>query len=345
MARHRVEKINQKNLLLKCSLAAICAIFILNGCTNEANTEAPRPPYVDKINGTLKNSTSHLDQNNQIETVKLDEGAPVMLNNSAEPHEIATIPVGDFQPPVEINIPVAKPSANPKNMFGKSLRSDDERMDRLERVVQDMRNEFNSMKPSVQRLTAIEGELQRIIAELKEVNQTPSMRTTNNIAQRQRAPVAKSMTRPQIVNSNADSFEPIPVITSQKQVTSSQASSNKSFGSSAPSGVSGVFDVRVGEHSGRTRLVLDTGAKQSFTTDIDNDENIMIVELPNSTWNTSTSKNLGGKGYLKSYKVEQNGEGQMVIFQLNKNAVISSKTNIPAVSGSGHRIVIDLVSP
>lgn len=209
---------------------------------------------------------------------------------------------------------------NPKNIFGANLRSDSERMDRLERAVQKMRNEFDSVRPSIRRLMAIEADIQNLIGELKKMTEDTAMAAT-----------------------------PAPMVerTPPPQAAAKKSPAQKMATKKAPpvqNGKASVYDVRIGEHPGKTRIVLDVNAKARFSTDIDNSERIMIVELPDASWGTSSSKNFSRSPHLASYKTESAGNGTMLIFQLRKAAKITYKDDLPSNSGSGRRIVIDLSS-
>lgn len=209
---------------------------------------------------------------------------------------------------------------NPKNMFGSSLRSDEERIDRLERAVQDMRNEFESVKPSIKRLTALEGDIQRLVHELKQINDEEDYTPATSSY---KAPQKKAASR---------TYTP---------AKSTAKSSYQKKSPPASNGKASVYDVRVGEHPGRTRIVMDVSAKTKFSVDIDNSENIMIIELPNAGWSTSNSKNFAKSNFISSYKVESSNGGHILILQLKRNAKVTYKGDL-AGKGSSRRLVIDL---
>ena len=229
---------------------------------------------------------------------------------------------------------------NPKNIFGKSLRSDSERLDRLERAVQDMRNDFDLVRPSIKRLLAVESDIQNLVSELQSLS--------NNLqgmpAPQQVQPTrAQPSNKPQVMSS---ANRPMPVVTPKR--TSSSYKKKTSYQTKTPPPVSGgkasVYDVRVGEHPGKSRIVLDVNAQTGFNVDIDNNEKIMIVELPDADWATSMTKSFGRSPFISSYAVEPSDNGHMLIFQLKKMANIGYKDDIPALNGSGRRIVIDLTN-
>lgn len=205
---------------------------------------------------------------------------------------------------------------NTSNLFSEKIRSDSARLDRLENYVQSIRNELDTMHPSVDRLVAIEGDVQTLIKQLEVIAQgnNNSMHTpTNNM-------VSKETSTPEAPKQNNSSAN-----------TNNNASINS---------------VRVGEHPGKTRIVLDVSAPVNFSANIDNNEDILTIEVPNANWNTEKQRTLKNSKFISSYKVEQSSQnnGFIIIAQLKKAATISYKGSIKAISGNGRRIVIDIAN-
>ncbi len=217
---------------------------------------------------------------------------------------------------------------NTKNIFGKSLRSDEERINRLERAVQDMRNEFDNVQPSIKRLTALEGEIKTLVNELKILN---SGDPANIMAMQSPQMPAK----PQVNK---------PVTQQPKPVFRKQAQSNYQKKSPPPStgGKATVYDLRFGEHSGRTRMVMDVNSKTNYSVDIDNNENIMVIDLPNANWTAAKSGSLAKSGFVSSYKVEASETGHILILQLKRNAKVTYQKDLNGTQGNSRRLVIDL---
>lgn len=249
--------------------------------------------------------------------------------NKAEEIDSATMSEADMQDEISYVEDIRpKREYNPKNLFGKNIRSDSERMDRLERAVQDMRNEFDSVKPSITRLMSLEGDIQKLIKELKNLNEQDESKVI----------VATNKPMGSQFSKGSNTYVP-PTPSNTAMATAPTSFQTKTAPS--PSAGTNVYDVRVGEHPGRTRIVIDVNAKTPFTADIDNSENILVVDLPQAGWSAATSKNLGNSGFLSSYKVENSGNGNLIIFQLKKSARILSKEDLGG-SGSSRRLVIDV---
>ena len=106
-----------------------------------------------------------------------------------------------------------------------------------------------------------------------------------------------------------------------------------------------VSGIRVGQHPDKVRVVFDVTKKTSYSADLDNGENILVVEMPDAKWKTPTTyESFGTLPVVKSYKVEpfNDGAGNLFILQLKKNTQILMQGKFPALSGGGERIVIDL---
>ncbi len=215
--------------------------------------------------------------------------------------------------------------ASNKNMFANSLRTDNERLDRLERSVQSLRNDFDTVQPSIRRLMAIESDIQELIGELRDLSAEPS-RMTNNIAPNT-VVVQSPMAAPKA-----------------KKPISKKSSYQRKSAPPVQGGMATIFDVRSGEHPGKSRLVLDSNANAAYTIDIDNNENVMVVDLPNTLWTAPTSKDFAKSSIISSYTVEKSDAGNLLIIQLKKNAKVGYKAVLPSNSGAGKRIVIDVVA-
>ncbi|MEM6812626.1 MAG: AMIN domain-containing protein [Pseudomonadota bacterium] len=219
----------------------------------------------------------------------------------------------------------ASNSVSNKNIFGKTLRSDGQRLDRLERAVQDIRNDFDSVEPSIRRLMAIESDIQELTDELRRLSREPELM----------APAPAPAMQP---------IKPAPVM--QKAQAPKAAPAKSSFRTkSAPpvqSGIASIFDVRTGEHPGKTRLVLDTNANVNYSVDIDNNENLMIVDLPATSWDAPKSRSFPKSKTVASYSIESSGNSNLMIIQLKRDARISYQKSLPANKGIGRRIVLDI---
>ncbi|MCK5284171.1 MAG: AMIN domain-containing protein [Alphaproteobacteria bacterium] len=100
--------------------------------------------------------------------------------------------------------------------------------------------------------------------------------------------------------------------------------------------------IRVGEHSDKIRIVFDISKKINFSVDLDNNENLLIIELSDAKWKAPNHARFPKMPLLESYKITQTGNNSMAVIQLKKESRILKQQQIPALSGSGKRIYIDL---
>lgn len=201
------------------------------------------------------------------------------------------------------------------------------RLRALEGQVSDLRKEFNSMLPAIRALIA-------------EKDQSAKMAASESSATAAAAPKAAT--------------EGAPV--AEKKAKETAASSKGAKGAAAEevaasepaAGAAGgaVSDLRVGIHPDKTRIVFDLGGPVKASQDLDNEEKLLIVDLPGMLWKGATQKNLSKDSVLSSWTAQpsSDGKGSTVAFQLRKPAKILSSTQLKPSEGKGYRLVIDLAA-
>lgn len=104
-----------------------------------------------------------------------------------------------------------------------------------------------------------------------------------------------------------------------------------------------VRNLRIGEKSGEvTRVVLDTNSPARLNYDLDNNEKILVIELPNAGWAAQKSETLTHSPLVASYKADSDKTGSRLVLQLRKEAAIVSTARLPAEKGSGDRVYLDI---
>lgn len=112
----------------------------------------------------------------------------------------------------------------------------------------------------------------------------------------------------------------------------------------ATAGGPAVESMRIGEHPGKIRIVLDVSGKTSFTADLDNEEKILVIEMPTAAWNTDVQKAFTDNPLIASYRTEKRDDGgTMLILQLKSKTSIGYKSAMDNEDGKGQRIIIDLL--
>lgn len=104
---------------------------------------------------------------------------------------------------------------------------------------------------------------------------------------------------------------------------------------------SSVIGLRIGEHPGKTRIVLDLSAPAQFTPDLDNEEKLLMIALPGTAWAAENSRTIKNP-LIRSWSVQKSGEGSTLAIDLGKPAKIIMSTSLPPSEDAGNRIVIDI---
>lgn len=272
-------------------------------------------------------------------------------------------------------LPALHALGNNTALFSSRMSREVDRLDRLENAVQELRNDFDAMAPAIVRLVAIEGDIQNLIQQLEMLTgdsmpavSAPSIEEQplaaspyyetqgvpdlppissdpalaphnilpNDYPAEDSAELAELQADAQMaaVAAKAATAD-VPPNPTQTQITKAQTGTQAK--------TSSVMDIRIGEHPGKTRIVLDTRGKTSFTADLDNQEKILVIEIPNAEWNAATQQNFANAPLLSSYRIEQNGNaGIMLIVQIKKAATISYKGVMDEPKTGGQRLIIDL---
>ena len=108
-------------------------------------------------------------------------------------------------------------------------------------------------------------------------------------------------------------------------------------------GAAQVWDLRIGEHPGMTRLVLDIGQKADYTADLDNNEHLLVIELAGTGWAGAAQASLSDSPLVASWSTQplEDGQGTRLIIQLKKNAKILSQNTFSG-GGAPFKVVLDL---
>jgi|TARA_R110002126_G_scaffold13118_3_gene56757 hypothetical protein len=106
---------------------------------------------------------------------------------------------------------------------------------------------------------------------------------------------------------------------------------------------SSVQGIRFGKYKGRDRVVLDLSQAAQFRYDLDNNENLLIVDLPDASWGAQMAKKITVSGAVAAYNAQPgpNG-GTQLIFSLKKDARVTQARALPPNQQYGHRIFMDI---
>jgi hypothetical protein len=88
--------------------------------------------------------------------------------------------------------------------------------------------------------------------------------------------------------------------------------------------------------------VLDSNNNVQPAVNIDNNERIMTIELPNTVWQASRSKTFPRSSVIQGYTVQESGSGILMLVQLKKAARLVTKSTLSGTGPSGKRLVFDI---
>ncbi len=247
-------------------------------------------------------------------------------------------------------MPALKPmkGVNADILFSENIKNTGERFNRVENAVVDLRKEFEIYKPSIVRLAAVESDIQNLIKELEVLLQeTPNLEQPLDLTSNSdKAELQVSQLDPQPVMPQSENQKKQSV---KKVVNKPPPAKTKPKEKPPPAKpqYDGIVakNLRAGEHADKLRIVIDTNKYTDFTIDLDNDEKLIIIEMPKARWIGNESKNFKSSKLLESFSVEpiNNGKGSMIILSLRKDtSIMQEKRLSPDASNPYHRIYFDL---
>lgn len=301
--------------MLLSGFTASCGL--MPGASNN-NQSAPKPPQSSE--SPSQQATQPVANN----AVTIPPPVAQPPNYGDRPGNVTTS--SSAQPTLPNGLPALQAKGvNVDSLFSEQISAPEDRFTRLENAVTDLRREFESFKPAIVRLVAVEADIQDLIEQLDVLLRTEPSPSPAPAAQ---APTKLSPEQP--IPTVADKPQPTPQTIAKPQVDTS--------------GSPRVSALRVGQHADKLRLVMDVSKKADFTIDLDNQEGLMIIELPNAQWGTSNERSFGKSPLLSSYSTESinNGQGTRVIFTLKKSTRVLKQQSLPPGSNPFYRIYADL---
>ena len=260
-------------------------------------------------------------------------------------------------------LPALKPmkGINADTLFTKNIKDTGDRFNRVENAVVDLKKEFDTYKPSIVRLAAVESDIQNLIKELEVLLQeTPANQPPQTLVE----PSEPQLQVTQLTPQPSPRLDPQKVVQAQapppqvnkepdkppkKQHNKPKEPPEKRVAPKAtpPPTYDGLvaMNLRVGEHADKLRIVLDTNHRSNFSIDLDNDEKLIIIELPDARWIDGNNKTFRNSKLLESYSVEplNNGKGSMIVLSLKKTTkILREKRLSPDSENTYHRIYFDL---
>lgn len=251
---------------------------------------------------------------------------------------------------------------NTQRLFATAANNDDERMERLETAVQTLRDDFDKVSPAINRLIAIEQEIQTLVDQLQVLveGENPTL-DTSSIPPVSEQALADTAISPDAASAAAPSVEPPPPPAAPQSIipetqpisppptpvvptpTGVPAPAAPASAAAAPLSGDGLRNVRIADHDSKTRIVLETSSNIAYTADID-PEQILIVSLASGGASVDSASIKPKSSLIGSVDITpQNGGGMIVAMPLSKATKILGKGVLqPDSQNPNYRIYIDL---
>ena len=245
--------------------------------------------------------------------------------------------------PVALNNEMAaEKTLKTDQLFAQDIKTPEDRFKRLETSVQKIASTLNKMSPSITKLIGIESELDALTFQLEElINKGKYDALVKE--QSMPAPMIEKKLADTKIESMPKMAQPIPETKTKAKVKSKPKPKAKS--KAIPRVQAGDFikKMRVGDDSGKTRIVFETSERLDYTVTVDNAEKIALISFPKG--NVSSNPNILAQysNLIKSMVQQKDGEGAAFIIDLSKDTEVLKKMRIgPDKHITNHRIVIDL---
>jgi hypothetical protein len=254
---------------------------------------------------------------------------------------------------------------NTQRLFATPAGSDDERMERLEAAVQDLRDDFDQVSPAINRLVAIEQEIQGLVDQLKvlvegdnanadtasippmsaDALEDPAMTAAEAAAaspvlEPPLPPVAPLPITPDMTEQETARTVPTPLPVPQQQAVAPPAVNSSP--PPAPVSDAALLALRVADHDKTTRVVFETNENLPYTVDVD-PEKILIVTFKEGASQANLSAGLKSSLIKSADQTPQAQGGFIVAMPLSKmTKVVRQGVLPPDGTNSRYRIYIDL---
>ncbi len=250
---------------------------------------------------------------------------------------------------------------NSKAYLTEEVRTSLARLGELHQALNTMQNDIRMVTPSVDRIDAMKLEIQELGQKFENMltaistdvpppsfgtGQPTAMADSFNPAPQQNNTAQQ---RPMQILRAGDAVaaqpivrQPAPSVAPYVAPTASMSEERKQFVSQIPAGKDGLIDIRIADHNGKSRLVLDVSAPVDIRYDLDAAENLLIVELPGQSANGLTAKTIANSSLVKGYDIQKSGDTTLVIFMFKKPTKIIETMQLKGAGKAAHRIVFDM---
>lgn len=326
--------------------------LLLSGCGgHRADTAAPPPDSAPPPPGT--------------EAIKPLEGASTTSATTADVKPEAEKTVEEVKPiptPMETFRALAPEGVKVTQLFAEPVKDPDQRMARMEKAVQELRNDFDTVMPAMVRMVAMENNLRDLVEQLKTINGNHH----NGEAAGTATPPADG-SAPAVVPDKVASDTEVPADAAKAPETPAAAADAGDKAPAAPEiaataatpppapvatttapiappaytapTLGKVSGVRVGDHLDMSRIVIDMSAKTAYTAELNKEGTKLIISAPQVAWEAAASATMPKSKLIAGYKYE-NG---VMIVDLKQPAEIKARSLLgPAKGEASYRLMVDV---
>lgn len=217
--------------------------------------------------------------------------------------------------------------------------ADADKISRLQQQVAELEKEVAGNRPKIAKIDVMEQKFKDLSLGLDRIDATYNMRPAA-VSQVTAPPTpAPQVVAPPVVPVSPVTPPPappkLPVSVPEKKVEAPKP---------AASGQKAVQDLRIGEKKEYSRLVLDLGQSVKVTYDIDNEEKILLIDIPGFSWNAAKTKTFPKSLLIASYQVQTDAAGSHLVVQLKGPAKVANYSTIEATGGKLPRAVLDIAA-
>lgn len=215
------------------------------------------------------------------------------------------------------------------------LAADADKISKLEQQIAALEKEVAGNRPKIAKIDVMEQKFKDLSLGLDRIDATYNMKPAQPVA----PPVVEKPLTPVEV-----APPPKPVAPPAPVAANLAAETKKAEAPKPPvsSGKKTVEDLRIGEKKEYSRLVLDLGQSVKVNYDIDNEEKILLVEIPGFKWDAAKTKTFPKSMLISSYQAETDEKGSRLVVQLRGPAKVANYSNIEATGGKMPRAVLDI---
>ncbi|MEK7801938.1 MAG: hypothetical protein AAB276_05740, partial [Pseudomonadota bacterium] len=108
------------------------------------------------------------------------------------------------------------------------------------------------------------------------------------------------------------------------------------------SGILAISSMRVGHQGQNIRIVLDATKSAEMHYDLDNNEGLLVIDLPKAAWSAGKPVLPKNMKFVQSVDVKTDDAGSHVILQISEKAKVVATGRLNPSGDLGHRVYLDI---